>query len=214
MKSHLSKMPIFIALALLFFATTFLSPAKAQIADVSPVPTTVEIANIGESATVDINITDVADCFAWEMKIYWLKQIVNVTAVLPAGHFLEPVTPGNLFTAKWLITQNFNDTHGEAWLGVTLLSPESPRSGSGVLVRLTVGGLSEGPTPMVLSNYTPTSPYPTKLSNSTAQPIENTTTDAMLTVIPEFPIALLLPVLAMVSLVAVSFSKLYHKRRY
>ena len=209
---------ILITMMLITFAMALTPPAKAADGTVvSVLPALVDIAAVDSNQTVDINITDVTNLYAYEMKIWYLKTIVNVTtggAVRPAGHFLEPqLDPGNLYQAKWLYTYNFNDTHGMLWLSITLLAPETARNGSGILVRITFKGIAVGPTPVVISF--PGFAYPAKLSDADSPPtaIPCTATDATINVIPEFLIALLLPIFAVTSLIAVSIAKLRKRRQ-
>src|SRR4030042_1790624 len=93
----------------------------------------------GTSFNITVKVSDVVDMFAYEFKIYYNSTILNCTkATRPAGHFLEPqLDPNNQFVPKWEIKNDFNATHGRIWLSLTLLSPETARSGSGTLVIVT-----------------------------------------------------------------------------
>jgi hypothetical protein len=212
----LSLTTILISMVLITSAMAFTPHAKAvDGAVVSVLPASVDIAAVNSTQTVDINITDVIGLFGYEMKIWYLKTIVNVTvggAVRPAGHFLEPqFDPANFLVAKWTYSYNFNDTHGMLWLSASMLAPEDARSGSGILVRITFKGIAVGSTPVVI-NY-PGYAYPAKLANEAAVPIPCTVTNATINVIPEFLIALLLPIFAVTSLIAVSIAKLRKRRQ-
>ena len=208
---------ILITMMLITFAMAFTPHAKAADGTVvSVLPASVDIAAVDSTQTVDINVTDVTNLFGYEMKIWYLKTIVNVTtggAVRPAGHFLEPIDPSNQFQAKWQYTYNYNDTHGMLWLAITLLTPETARSGSGILVRITFKGIAVGST-LVEIDY-PGFAYPAKLSNNGTPPtaIPCTDTYATINVIPEFLMTLLLPIFAITSLIAVSIAKLRKRRQ-
>jgi hypothetical protein len=208
---------ILITMMLITFAMALTPHAKAADGTVvSVLPASVDIAAVDSTQTVDINVTDVPGLFGYEMKIWYLKTIVNVTVggvVRPAGHFLEPIDPSNLFQAKWQYNYNYNDTHGMLWLSIALLAPETARSGSGILVRITFKGIAVGSTSVVI-NY-PGFAYPAKLSTALSPPtaIPCTATDATINVIPEFLIALLLPIFAVTSLIAVSIAKLRKRRQ-
>lgn len=207
---------ILITMMLITFAMALTPPAKAADGTVvSVLPALVDIAAVDSNQTVDINITDVTNLFGYEMKIWYLKTIVNVTtggAVRPTGHFLEPIVdPANYFQAKWQYNYNYNDTHGMLWLSFALLAPETARNGSGILVRITFKGIAVGSTPVVI-NF-PGFAYPAKISDNTAAAIPCTATDATINVIPEFLIALLLPIFAVTSLIAVSIAKLRKRRQ-
>ena len=213
----LSLTTILISMVLITSAMAFTPHAKAADgAVVSVLPASVDIAAVNSTQTVDINVTDVAGLYGYEMKIWYLKTIVNVTvggAVRPAGHFLEPIDPSNQFQAKWQYNYNYNDTHGMLWLGFALLAPETARSGSGILARITFKGIAVGSTSVVI-NY-PGFAYPAKLSNALSPPtaIPCTATDATINVIPEFLMALLLPIFAVTSLIAVSIAKLRKRKQ-
>jgi len=106
----------------------------------------------GTSFNITVKISDVADMFAYEFKIYYNRTILNCTkAIRPAGHFLEPqLDPGSQFIPTWELKDNFNATHGRLWLSFTLMAPEAGRSGSGTLVQITFKILALGNTPITL----------------------------------------------------------------
>jgi hypothetical protein len=125
--------------------------------------------------TIDINITNVVNMYAYELKIYYKNSILNATsAVRPPGHFMEPTDPANQFIPKWEIKNNYNATHGRIWLGFTLLAPEAPKSGSGILARITFQAIGSGTTPLNLKD--------TKLADSSGNPIPHTAQDGLVTV--------------------------------
>jgi len=129
----------------------------------------------GQEFTIDINITNVVNMYAYELKIYYKNSILNATkAVRPPGHFMEPSDPANQFIPKWEIKNNYNATHGRIWLGFTLLAPEAPKSGSGILARITFKAIGSGTTPLNLKD--------TKLADSSGNPIPHTPEDCVVTV--------------------------------
>lgn len=173
---------------------------NAQTTVVSILPSSVTIEDVGQTVTVDLNITDVTNLYGYEIKIWYLNDIVNATKVeRPQGHFLEPqLDPNNYYVPKWTIKNDYNTTHGMIWIAYTLLSPEQGRSGSGILAKITFIGLNVGQTPVILNNQ-PGSQGPVKLANDQAQPIPHTVQDGSITVIPEFPSALLVIVFLVIS---------------
>jgi len=179
---------------------------------VSILPPTVTINAPGENVTVDLNITDVTNLYAYEIKIWYLNSIVNATkAERPPGHFMEPSDPANQFIPKWEIKNNFNATHGRIWLGFTLLAPEPAKSGSGILARITFVGLSEGSTPIILNNY-PGAQGPVKLADNTGAPIPHTAQNGEITVIPEFP-SMVIPFILMLAFTAAYTLKTIRAKR-
>jgi hypothetical protein len=206
---------ILIAMILLTFAMAFTPPVKADGTVVSVEPATVDIAAVGQTQTVDINITNVTNMYAYEIRIWYLNSIVNTTTanvVRPTGHFMEPkLDPGNYYAGpKWLANQTYNGTSGLIWVSYVLLAPEVGQDGSGILLRITFTGVQVGSTPVILANY-PGSSGPVKLAAFTTLPITHTVSNGTINVIPEF--IMLLPVLAITSLVAVSLAKFRKKKQ-
>ncbi len=154
-------------LALLTVSLTVLAPkvwAATTTLRLDPSSIVDETLTPGLNFTLTVQIMDVENIFAYEFKAYFNNSVLNATkAVRPAGHLLEPLDPMNQFTPKWEIKNNFNATHGRLWLGFTLLSPETARTGSGELVEITFDILSVGFTPIEFADD--------KLADSTASPI-------------------------------------------
>jgi len=211
----LSSSTILIAMILLTFAMAFTPPVKADGTVVSVLPATVDIAAVGQTQTVDINITGVTAMYGYEIKMWYNNTIVNTTAasvVRPTGHFLEPIDDSKQFVAKWEVNNTFNATHGRAWLSFAIFSPEDSRNGSGILFRVTFTGVGVGSTPIVLSNYPEGGLLgPVKISDKDGEPITHTVNNGTINVITE--IMMLLPIFAVSSLVAVSLAKLRKKKQ-
>jgi len=126
-----------------------------------------EALTAGNNITLTAKVLDVTNLFAYEFKIYYNRTVLNCTkATRPAGHFMEPqLDPGSQFIPKWELKDNFNATHGRLWLSLTLLAPETGRSGSGTLVQITFKILALGNTPITLGE--------TKLVDAEAQSISH-----------------------------------------
>jgi hypothetical protein len=137
----------------------------------------------GKSFNVTLEVANVSNMYAYELKIYYKNSILNATkAIRPAGHFMEPSDPTNQFIPKWEIKNNFNATHGRIWLAFTLLAPEVPKSGSGILAIITFKVIGVGSTPICLKD--------TKLANSAGNPITHATQDSYFSNKPPPPPAL------------------------
>ena len=204
---------ILATIVLLTFAMAFTPLVKADGAVVSIEPSTVDISAVGQTQTVDVNITGVTNMYAYEIKVWYLSAIVNTTAgnvVRPTGHFLEPVDPDKLFTAAWSVNNAFNATDGRIYASITLLAPEVARSGNGILFRINFTGVAVGSSSIVLANY-PGSAGPVKLSDDTATPITHTVSNGTINVIPEF--IMLMPVFAVISLAAVALAKMRKRKQ-
>lgn len=190
------------------------------VANVSPNPLDITIATVGATETVNITVTDITNLFAYEFKIYYETAVINATnATRPSDQFLAPIIdPGNFFIPQpWRLNNTFNATHGQIWVSYTLLNPEGGKSGNGTLLQITFQGNAIGNTQIIIFNppaapYNDPALYPTKLIDPTAVPIVCATAPGNVHVIPEFPIALALPVLAIISLAAALISKRYKRK--
>lgn len=206
----------------LLFATLFLlisiaviKHVNAQTTVVSVKPASVEIPEPNQTFTVDLNITDVTNLFGYELKLWYKNDVLQALSVeRPSGHILEPTDPANQFQAKWEIKNDFNATHGRIWLSFMRLAPETGSNGSGILARVTFNGTNVGTTPLVLNNY-PGSQGPVKLASYPAgAAITHTADDGAVTVIPEFSIKMILPLLLLTSLIAIGIANLARSKKH
>jgi len=181
----------------------------AEMTVVSVEPAFLEVPELGQLFTIDINISDVSDLFAYEFQLFYKRDVINaVSAVRPLGHFLEPVlNPDNYLEFRWEIKNDFNSTHGRIWLAYTLLAPETGKSGSGVLVRLTFNGTNPGMTPLILADDRGETGQILLVcvryldSDPDVIPIPNTARDGAVNVIPEFSVGMVI-----LFFIAVSFT--------
>ena len=168
------KLMLFIISILLALSTGSMIHTYAQTTVITLKPTEITI-EPDQEFTVDLNITEVENLYAYELKIYFNNSVLNATkAVRPPGHFMEPTNSTNQFIPKWEIKNNFNATHGRIWLGFTLLAPEPPKSGSGILAKITFKAIGLGFTTLTLKD--------TKLADSSGNPIVHSTEDCNVTV--------------------------------
>ena len=210
----LSLSTILIAAILLTYTMAFTPSVRADNPVVSVLPAIVDIAAVGQTQSVDINITDVMLMYAYEIKIWYLNSFVNTTVanvVRPTGHLLTPEDPTKEFVAAWTVNNAFNATHGRIHVAYSMLAPEFPRNGTGILVRITFTGVAVGSTEVVLANY-PGANGPVKISDNEAIGITHTVSNGTINVIPES--MLLLPIFAVTSLIAVSIAKLRKKKQF
>jgi len=96
----------------------------------------------------------------------------------------------------------------EGWLGFSCMQMfgEDPVDGSGLLVTIGFTSDSEGTTVLDL--------YETKLGNSTGDPITHDVIDGSVTVIPEFPVAVIVPLFLIATLVVIILEKTIWSRRH
>lgn len=211
--SRIIKKSLIVAAALQFLLiAASLAPAKAQVTVVSILPSSVTIANPGDTVTVDLNITDVNDLFGYEIMVFYMNSVVNITnAIRPTGQFLTPSDPANAFQAKWEVKNDFNATWGRLWMGYILLAPETGRTGSGILVEITFIGIAQATTPVILQNAPSGTQGPVKLTNSIGAPIAHTATDGSIQVIPEL-VVVMLAVIGISSIFAAVFARKYKRK--
>jgi hypothetical protein len=203
---------LIVVLQLLVMAT-LAAPARAASTSVNVLPSTVTIPNVGDKAEVDVYINETELVYGYEMKIWFLLSVLNVTAadvVRPAGNFLDPSDINNQYQAKWVVDYS-NSTYGMIWVAYTLLYPEDARNGTGILLSINFTGVGVGTTPVFI-DY-PGDANPAIISDNTGTEIPCTTAGSSVTVIPEFPVFLMLPVLAMATIVVASYTRLYRRKR-
>jgi hypothetical protein len=185
-------------LALMLASVTMIQ-TKAQQATVSAVPASYTVPNVGMTFNVSVTIQSVNDLYGYEFKLYYPNDILNGTNVAQ-GPFLKTGGVPTLFDVAHF-TDNYNATHGL----LNILSLRTVQSapgvnGSGTLAIITFKSTSnDGPKTLHLADV--------KLSDSNDSAIPCTTVDAEVTVVPEFPVALILPLLTMLTLVALALGK-------
>jgi hypothetical protein len=189
------------ALILVSVVTT---QARAQQAKVEVVPAYYPVPNVGLTFNVNVTIQDVENLSGYEFKLYYPNDVLNGTSVTE-GPFLK--TGGaSTFFLKANFTDNYNDTNGIVNILCLRMPPAGPMNGNGTLVMITFKATSpSGPRTLHLADV--------KLSDPDSAPIPFTTTDGQVTVIPEFPVALLLPLLATLTLVALVLRKKIRSHR-
>ncbi|MFQ6063910.1 MAG: cohesin domain-containing protein, partial [Candidatus Bathyarchaeia archaeon] len=154
---------------------------------VGVIPSEVIVQNVGEVFSVNITITNVDNLFGYEVKIFYNSTQLNALWVsLPSNHFLRPSKDDMLYVIKNTTHNAYNATHKFIWFACTLLSPETERSGSGVLLTIYFNATANGG-PYPLTPAYPGYTYPAKLSNPEASQIPCTSTPSQITVVPEFP---------------------------
>lgn len=103
---------------------------SSLIADVSVKPVKTTAGRLGKTFDVNVTISDVTNLYAYEFKLGYNTTLLDATRVRNGTFF--PLPP-----KSWVAKMAVNDTAGVVWVAVTLLAPELPKSGSGVLARIT-----------------------------------------------------------------------------
>jgi len=101
----------------------------------------------GDTFNINVNVSNIANFTCWELKLYFLKGILNCTAAIE-GPFLK--TGGGTFYNK-TITNNFNATHGQLSAYSTLLGSTSV-AGNGTILTVTFKAVGGGNTPIHMAD--------------------------------------------------------------
>jgi len=169
-------------IAMLLVGMAAIFPVKAVTATlyIDPAATSfgTDTKHSGDNFTVDVKVLDVTSMFAYEFRLkFEYAKLQLMSAVRPAGHFLEPTgDPSSYFVPVWKTNESLAAPWQIAHFGYTLLAPETARTGSGLLVTLTFKILVE-PTfgdPLITSAF---DLYDTKMADDAANPIVHTAVD-------------------------------------
>ena len=126
--------------------------APPSIVDYGKVPTS--------TFTINVTIDSVEGLYGYEFKLGYDPFVLTAT--------LSAVQPF-LNTPSYTVRNEIDDTLGRVWVAVTSLLPALPKSGSGVLVKITFSVDAKGQTTLDL--------YDTKLSDKPGLPISHTVFD-------------------------------------
>jgi len=125
-------------------------------------------AKVGQSVTVDVNISDVVNLFGWELKMRWNKTLLDGIKVIE-GPFLKQ-------SSNTLFRHTINNTEGFLLVDCTLLYSVPGVSGSGTLATVEFNVKSIGECSLDL--------YDTILVSSLEQPISHEVTNGCFNAIP------------------------------
>jgi hypothetical protein len=92
--------------------------------------------NVDKSFEVEVRIANVVGLYGYELKLYFNKTLLQATS-LSKGTFFPDY---NILEFK----KEISNVQGYVWYAVSLLNPETPKSGSGSLVKVSFKALSEG----------------------------------------------------------------------
>lgn len=159
-----------------FGSAAIAAPSLQGETTVSIQPATQTI-NVGDTTTVDVQIANVSDLFGVDLRLSFDPSIVKVVDSNPLvpGDQVEPGAFLDISGGKGFVVENSADNAaGTISYAATLLSPASPVSGSGPLIRITFEGVSEGESAITLESVL--------LSDAKAQAIQATKQDGSITV--------------------------------
>lgn len=178
--------------------------ARAQQATVQVVPASYTVSNVGLAFNVNVTVQGVENLYAYEFKLYYPNNVLNGTSATE-GPFLK--TGGvQTFFALATFADNYNATYGLLNILCTRVGNVTGVNGSGTLVAITFKSTStSGPEALRLADV--------KLSDPNPTAIPFTSADGEVTVVPEFSLALILPLLIVSTLAAIAIGKRIRNHR-
>ncbi len=139
---------VFLCLSILTFPVcrVWANPETAVAVD-PPISTV----NVGDTFSVNVNVTNVVNFTSWQLTLYYLKAVINCTGVTE-GPFLGSAGGGTYFLQN--ITNNYNSTHGRVLAGCTIEGTNATTypAGSGVILTVTFKAVGGGSTNLTLAN--------------------------------------------------------------
>ena len=187
---------------ILVFALALISvrQVKAQEATVYVSPAANTVSSVGSTFSVNISIQNVTNLCGWEFKLYYPNHILNGTSATQ-GPFLKAGGVQTFFMVTNFTDDYYHTTQGLVTLLCLRVDPDAPGvDGNGVLATITFNSTSNnGPEGLHLDEV--------KLSDPNATQIPCTVVDGEVTVVPEFPMILILPLLMITSAVSIAFRK-------
>lgn len=168
---EMSKMDkkVYVRILILLLIPAFPLSTKAIATLYIDPPTTVT--SVSDTFSVNITISDVIDLAGWEFKLYYLSSKLNGTD-LEEGPFLKQ--GGSTYFAIINFTDNYNSTHGLAWVTCALLGVGPGVNGNGTLAVVTFKAKQLGTSSLSLTN--------TWLSDS--QPIPHIALNGIVYILP------------------------------
>lgn len=192
-------------------------PADAPWVEINP--PSIEVL-LGETFDVNVTIygvTEDMDLAGWDFKLWYNTTTLDVIDVTE-GPFLEQFegSAGTFFKEKHG-DDDYNSTSSceEAGLvsaGCIFMGGHTTPSGNGTLATITFNATQLDGSSLGL--YNPDHPYRIKLSDIEANIIPCNAENGYVTVIPEFPKAMLVPLLLITTLIVVLFIKKTHSPKH
>jgi len=124
--------------------------AQAQTV-VKVVPQTLKI-RVGEKATVDLVIEQVSELFGAEIHLTFDPEVLEVVDADRSKEGIQ-IEPGTLPTPDFVVQNTADNQEGTVDYALTQLKPSEPRSGDGVLARVTFKGKKAGSSQILLEQF-------------------------------------------------------------
>jgi heme/copper-type cytochrome/quinol oxidase subunit 2 len=117
--------------------TPHLAYADSTTVQVDPSETNVLV---GDTFTINVTVTNVGNLTAWEIRLYYLKALLNCTGIVE-GPFLRSGGASTSWPLGVSINNNYNSTHGRVVAPDTIFG-KTWVSGSGTLTTITFEALT------------------------------------------------------------------------
>lgn len=137
-------------LALLMLSGFTWTAAQSQ-AVVRIVPQTLKI-RVGEVATVDLTVEQVSELFGAQVHLTFDPTVLEVVDADPSEEGIQ-VEPGTLPTPDFVVQNIADNQAGTVDYALTQLKPSEPRSGDGLLARVTFRGKKAASTQILLEQF-------------------------------------------------------------
>jgi len=139
-------------------------------------PPSLTVGAVGDSFISNVSISDVANLYGYEFKLYYNSTVMNGTQVIE-GSFLE--SGGSAFFRVVNFTDHYDSTQGLVSIVCTLIGNVSGISGGGVLATIKFKSLALADSAgLHLADVELRDPY--------LSPIPHENVDGTVTVVPEF----------------------------
>lgn len=120
--------------------------------------------------TVDMEIDNVANMFAWQFGLFWNNSLLNCTN----AEIYNPDTWKSTVTVGGQIANNYNSTSGNYFIAVAASGGSTSYYGNVTIATLTFNPIGEGTTPLTFGDV--------EICDSFANFIESSATNGMVTV--------------------------------
>jgi len=187
---------------------SFLIPMSA----VQAVPETVVKAelsitsvNVGEQITINITVVDVQNLYGIEVNLNWNSSVLETVNVdVRLGQ-----TDGVLYNPIYIVENSTQE--GKYVLSAMSMAPAPSFNGSGNIVRITFNATNSGDSKLDLEtqlyDYPPPDRWP-----PVSYPIEHTTIDGFVNIIPEIPQIIFSLLLLVSTIFAIILSKRFARK--
>jgi hypothetical protein len=184
--------------SLITIVSMALVPANAQPTTVGVTPASYTVPDVGLSFNVNVTVLDAQDLYGYAFTLYYPNDILNGTSITE-GPFLKSGGFQTVFF-KLDFSDNYNATQGRLQVGCTRIGNVSGATGTGTLATITFKSTATNtPKPLHLTDV--------GLSDSNETAIATTIVDGEVTVLPEFPTGLIVPLFMVLSMIIVTLAR-------